>query len=43
MDFYGVTRKFTLQVGVRWGVTTLALPVVAPVGTVVAISDLETT
>ncbi len=42
-DFYGVTRKFTLLVSVRWGVITFTLPVVAPVGTVVVISELETT
>ncbi len=40
---YGVTRNFTLLVSVRWGVTTFTLPVVAPAGTVVVISELETT
>lgn len=43
MNFYGVTRKFTLLVRVPWGVTTFTLPVLAPVGTVVVISELETT
>jgi hypothetical protein len=37
------TRKFTLLVSLRRGVTTLTLPVVAPVGTLVVISELETT
>lgn len=39
----GVTRKGTLLVSVPFGVTTVTLPLVAPVGTVVVISVLETT
>ena len=39
---YGNTRKGTLLESVPWGVTTLTLPVVAPAGTVVVISELET-
>lgn len=42
-DSYGSTRKFTLLVSVPLGVTTSTLPVVAPLGTVVVISELETT
>ena len=38
-----VTRKFTLLVSVPLGVVALALPVVAPVGTVVVIKEAETT
>jgi hypothetical protein len=43
LEMVGVTRKFTLLVDVRLGVITLTLPVVAPLGTVVLISVLETT
>jgi hypothetical protein len=43
LEIVGVTRKATLLVSVPCGVTTLTLPVVAPVGTVVVISELETT
>ncbi len=39
----GVTRKGTLLVSVPFGVTTVRLPVLAPLGTVVVISVLETT
>jgi hypothetical protein len=40
--FYG-TLKETLLKSVPVGVTTLTVPVVAPVGTVVVISELEAT
>src|ERR1700691_2723604 len=40
---YSSTLKGTLLESVPLGVTTLTLPVVAPAGTVVVISDLETT
>ena len=43
LEIYGVTRKLTLLVDVPLGVVTLTLPVVAPLGTVVLISVLETT
>lgn len=39
----GITRKITLLVNVPLGVTTVTLPVVASVGTVVVISELDTT
>lgn len=39
----GVTRKGRLLVSVPLGVTTVRLPVLAPVGTVVVISVLEKT
>jgi hypothetical protein len=39
----GLTLKFTLLVKVPLGVTTWTLPVVAPLGTAVLISVLETT
>ena len=39
-QLYGATRKDTLLFSVPWGVTTLTVPVVAPIGTVVVISDL---
>ena len=39
----GVTRKFRLLVNLRLGVVTSTLPVVAPLGTAVVISVLETT
>jgi hypothetical protein len=42
MSFYG-TRKGTLLESVPLGVTNWTVPVVAPVGTVVVISELETT
>src|SRR5580658_7120039 len=38
-----VTRKGKLLTSMRFGVVTLSLPVVAPVGTVVVISELDTT
>src|ERR1017187_3498956 len=40
---YGSTRKGTLLESVPLGVTTRSLPVVAPAGTVVVISERETT
>src|ERR1019366_10127521 len=40
---YGSTRKDTLLESVPLGVTTLTSPVVAPAGTVVVISEPETT
>ena len=40
---YGITRKFTLLVSVPLGVVTWTMPVMAPRGTVVVISVLETT
>ena len=40
---YGVTRKTTLLTSVPCDVVTLTLPVVAPAGTVVVISELDTT
>ena len=43
LEICGVTRKFTLLVNVWLGVVTLTLPVVTPLGTVVLISELETT
>ena len=42
LEIVGVTRNFTLLVKVRLGVVTFTLPVVAPLGTVVVISVLET-
>lgn len=39
----GVTRNTTLLLSVPAGVTTVTLPVVAPAGTVVVISELDTT
>jgi len=42
LEIVGVPRKFTLLVKVRLGVVTLTLPVVAPLGTVVLISEFET-
>jgi len=39
---YGLTRKGTLLESVPWGVATWTLPVVAPVGTVAVMKDLET-
>src|ERR1700724_872151 len=39
----GVTRKTTLVVSVPPGVATWTVPVVAPAGTVVVISELDTT
>ena len=41
--FYGDTSKRTLLLSVRSGVTTSTVPLVAPVGTVVVISEFETT
>src|SRR5258706_64323 len=41
--FYGSTRKGTLLCAVPWGLITLTSPVVAPAGTVVVMSDGETT
>jgi hypothetical protein len=38
-----VTRKATLLLSVPFGVVTSTVPVVAPVGTAVVISELETT
>ncbi len=43
LEITGVTRKLTLLESVALGVFTWTLPVVAPVGTVVVISELETT
>ena len=40
---YGVTRKFMLLESMPLCVTTWTLPVVAPAGTVVVITELETT
>src|SRR5580658_8845585 len=40
---YCITRKGTLLDSVPSGVTTLTVPVVAPVGTLVVISDLDLT
>ncbi len=40
---YRATRKDTLLESVPLGVITLTAPVVAPAGTVVAISELDTT
>jgi hypothetical protein len=40
---YGCTRKGTLLFSVPAGVVTVTVPVVAPEGTVVVISELETT
>jgi len=40
---YGTTRKNTLLESVPLGVTTWTFPIVAPCGTVVAISVAETT
>jgi len=40
---YGITRKAGLLTSVPPGVTALTLPVLAPVGTVVVISEGETT
>ncbi len=43
LEMVGVTGKFSLLVNVRLGVVTLTLPVIAPLGTLVLISVLETT
>src|SRR5208282_228996 len=40
---HGVTRNFVLLLSVPLGVVTSTVPFVAPVGTVVLISDFETT
>lgn len=38
---YGTTLKRTLLESVRYGVSTWTLPVVAPIGTVTPITELE--
>ena len=43
LEITGVTRKVTLLESVPPGVVTWTLPVVAPLGTVVVISEAETT
>ena len=42
-ESHGVTRNFVLLLSVPLGVVTSTVPVVAPVGTVVVISDFDTT
>lgn len=43
MKSYGKTRKDTLLLSVRLDVVTSTVPLVAPAGTVVAISEPDTT
>jgi hypothetical protein len=43
LEIAGTKRKATLLASVPLGVTTWTLPLVAPAGTVVVISELETT